>query len=770
MYSCTGCGACVNICRQNALTMKENNEGFKYPSIDENKCTKCGSCNNVCPITTPKYTNNKNPKCIAFMASDKIRAGSTSGGVFTVLAYEFIKQGGFVSGAVFNSDYTVSHIVSNLPDDIEKMRKSKYLQSDTCNCMNDIKKLLEDNKKVLFSGTPCQIAGLKAFLSKEYNNLYCLDLICHGVPSYKVFKKYIDEEIKSDSSEKWITTDFRDKTQGWNAQYSAITTKTDKKEVRNKSSEDDYIKIFLSNSALRKSCEDCKFAKFPRQGDLTIGDFWRIEKYNKDFNDEKGTSVVLINNEKGKELSGILERNAKLYKPVPLKYAVKGNPNLTNSSIFHKNRNIFFKNLDKKTLKANKEFLLDEKCDCMIINYWFSCNYGASLTCFGTQCLMESLGYSTKIINYTPAWSKKLQYKNSFSEAFANKYLNLTNKCTCYEDFINLNAKCNTFITGSDQVFAPYIMRQFDEFTGGNIYLLGFADSNKRKLSYAASTGVFDLFKQRDDSIMFRHYLGQFDKISVREDNGQNIVKSFGVNSEVLIDGAFHIPHHILDKMTENYKNDTDYIAFFALPYFSLNKEIKIAKDISEKLGLPLKIMMFDRKISVEEWLGFIKNAKFVLSNSYHAIVFSIIFNVPFAQLINNSAQDRFETLFKKLNIEDNSIDMNKELDYNKIFRKLDWENINSNIEKEVLYARNWMKQAMEATIKDKSEYEMQNYLVEKTLLNEDLKLYINRKSIYIKYYSYKLLSKLMFGKKRKLYKEKRSQYKIYVNKIRSMK
>ena len=476
---CCGCFACFNICPTNAITMEENQEGFKEPIIDESKCTKCGMCYNTCPILNSKNNNNLRPEVYACMADDNIRIKSTSGGIFTLLAYEFLKLGGYVSGAVFFDDYSVHHIVSNKIEDIEKMRKSKYVQSNIDFCYKEIKQLLNNNNLVLFSGTPCQVAGLKSYLKKDYEKLYCLDLVCHGVPSPKVFRKYIKEEVLAENNEIWLNTDFRDKANGWGRGIVTMSTKTNLN-TKYSGKEDIFRQLFSKTLSMRNTCGSCKFAKIPRQGDITIGDYWGVKKR---YDDKKGTSVCIINNDKGNYLLKLLKKKSKLIKETTFEQAVKYNPNIIRSTHIKNIRQTFFKNLDTMSLRENLEKINSNKCDCMIINFWYASNYGASLTCLGVQSLVEKLGKTAKIINYIPEFSKILLYEKSFSKSFANKYLNLTTPCKTYTDFINLNKDCTTFITGSDQVFAPEIIRKHHTNLAKSIFLLDFVSNNNRKLS-----------------------------------------------------------------------------------------------------------------------------------------------------------------------------------------------------------------------------------------------------------------------------------------------
>lgn len=766
---CTGCSACYNICPVGAISMNENSEGFKEPVIDKEKCTNCGLCAKCCPVLNIKYENNKKPECYAFMASDDIRMNSSSGGAFPVLAYEFLNNGGYVAGAVWTEDMRVKHIVSDKIEDIERMRGSKYLQSDMNDCYKQIKSILDEDKKVLFTGTPCQVAGLKLFLRKDYENLYCVDLICHGVPSPKVFKKYLKENF---NDEKIYDINFRSKQKfGWTCGLGITTNESDYKITTNES---DYYDAFLKGIIFRKSCYTCRFNKLPRQADITIGDFWGINKVSKKLNDNMGTSVILKNNKKGSFLISILKQNSKLLKKIHLKYALKENQNIYKSSDYKKERDEFYSRLDTMSIKENKNIALDDVCDVMFINLWFSANYGAVLSCYGVQCLFDKLGLRSKVINFTPNFSNQLSYKNSFSEEFGRKYLNLTNSVKTYDDFHKLNKYCSTFVAGSDQIWNYNTMTSHHGQVTKGVYLLDFVKPLAKKITYAPSFGSGFYEQDYLHKEMFRHYLHQFNSISVREFEGKNILKNyFDVDSEQLIDGAFHIPKEKLEELTEPYKTDEKYIAYYTLPHIQHYKsQLEQAKVISDKLGVPLKVFEYNQKTSVEKWLAFIKNSQFVISNSYHSMVFAIIFNIPFVQIISAKSQCRFETLYKILGITDNSIypttPVNK-LDFEKIFVNRNWESINSKIQEEVKKAENWMEKAYYQ--ENKRKLYVDNYNMIHNLMFEDrLAIISNKNKIRFNYIKYKLLSKLLKGKKKFYYTNKRNKYKEYLNIIKNLK
>lgn len=292
--NCCGCGACTNKCPVSAISMRENEEGFLAPAIDENLCTDCGLCAKACPALNVRYENTTEPECYAAAAEDEIRMKSSSGGIFSLLAEHILDKGGYICGAAFDKDWSVRHIVIDNKQDLAKLRGSKYVQSDTENCYRETKKLLDAGKEVLFSGCPCQIAGLYSFLGKKYEKLFTVDILCHGTPSPGIWKKYLRETFPH---QKITGINFRNKEKiGWSCSHCTFSL-GDGNEVVS----DDYTKMFHNAALMRPSCENCKHSKLPRPADITLGDWWGIDKYQSDINDNQGLSFVLLNNDKGKK-------------------------------------------------------------------------------------------------------------------------------------------------------------------------------------------------------------------------------------------------------------------------------------------------------------------------------------------------------------------------------------------------------------------------------------------------------------------------------------
>lgn len=300
-YECCGCTACANICSRNAITMCEDNEGFKYPQIDSSLCVNCGLCRKVCPLKGKKKPDT-NHIPIVYSAKNKdfsIRMQSTSGGIFSVLCKKIIEKGGAVYGAVFDDGMNVIHARASTLEVCKKFRGSKYVQSDLSNTYRQIENDLQHGLFVLFSGTPCQCDGLKSYLNAkkvDFKKIILCDLVCHGVPSPKVWKDYINY-IKQKGE--IIDYKFRDKELGWHGANISVNY-ADGVVERNTLRVKSYSTLYFGQYITRPSCEKCLYANFDRCSDITIGDFWGIEKVKPEFDDNNGVSLILLNTEKGK--------------------------------------------------------------------------------------------------------------------------------------------------------------------------------------------------------------------------------------------------------------------------------------------------------------------------------------------------------------------------------------------------------------------------------------------------------------------------------------
>lgn len=346
--SCCGCNVCGDVCGHNAITFKPDFEGFLYPEINNDLCVDCGLCEKVCPILhKPDFISRYDDSIVyaAYTKDEKIRLDSTSGGIHSMLALEEFSKQAFVGGAVYKSDHTCKQIVTSDVTRLPEIRSSKYIQSSSEGVYLEIRKLLQAGKEVFYCGCPCQIHALYNILGKEYDNLITCDFICRGVNSPKVFLKYL-EMLERKHKSKVAQIKFKNKKWGWHNFSLRVTFENGDEYCKDRWHDLFFIGYLQSGNFARPTCYKCPFKGFPQKADITLADFWGIEKIDPTMDQDKGTSLVLVNSEKGQQLFNAI-KNKIIWKMFTMEEARVGNPAMDESLISLKsNRTLFFRDLE----------------------------------------------------------------------------------------------------------------------------------------------------------------------------------------------------------------------------------------------------------------------------------------------------------------------------------------------------------------------------------------------------------------------------------------
>lgn len=365
---CCGCSACVQCCPKQCISLFEDEEGFLYPKVDVSLCIDCGLCEKVCPVMHQGEPHKPLKVYAARNNDEEIRRQSSSGGIFTRLAEEVILEGGVVFGARFDENWEVEHGYVETMEGLAAFRGSKYLQSRMGNCFKDVRTFLKQGRKVLFSGTPCQVSGLKKFLRSEYDNLLTVDFVCHGVPSPGVWRTYLKETIARECEKNSVSSDpisvedarvesisFRDKCVGWKKYSFTLTlSATQRSGAKNTVSlsevfpENIFMKGFLADLYLRPSCYHCPSKCMKSGSDVTIADLWGAQVILPENDDDKGLSLVMLNNDR---IGFPMDSRSVWMEEIDYQEALKFNPSIERSVRIPAKRTEFFLLLKESPLR-----------------------------------------------------------------------------------------------------------------------------------------------------------------------------------------------------------------------------------------------------------------------------------------------------------------------------------------------------------------------------------------------------------------------------------
>lgn len=735
---CTGCSACMNVCPTDAIELIEGYHTFEYPKIDYDKCISCGKCQKTCPVNLYTNSNTKTPKIFAASAKDEIRKKSSSGGLFTLFAKEIIAMDGCVFGASIDASNKIVHVKIENEADIVKCTGSKYVQSKIALIYRDVKSELETGRTVLFTGCPCQVAGLYKFLNKNYSNLYTIDLLCHGVPSQKLFDMYL-QELNLGTID---SIQFRNKDLGWRADAISIENVKGEKYIKSWHSGDPFEIVFQENLGLRDSCENCEFATFPRTADISLGDFWGIQHFI--AVDKLGTSIVFINNDNGQKLFDSIRKQLKFVKQMDISYSEIKN-RIYKHYPHNKNKQLFFDYISKGNMFSKAAQNASQgKYDVAIVGIPTVENFGGSLTYVALYNVIQEMGYTCAMIErpkdaiHPPMPISRIYYEAPFKNQDLLPFVKTRKELKKYNDISDV------FIVGSDQLYHHNLMRNFS-----GVALLDWVDDNKKKIAFAASFGHDVFTGDETERAEMSYFLKKFDAFSCREASGVVLAKNdFDINATQVLDPVFLCDRKVYDKMISNAKIEykSNYISAYILdpnPHKAniinalsniLNKKAFIYSEmfynresIKSKWSLPIEIG------NIEDRLSCIENSDFVIADSFHGMCMAIIFKKPFIAIANEGrGKTRFASLLNMLglsnrliekteNINDN-LDLLKPIDYNEVYRILEVEKNRS---------KEWLKsQIRNGTRKAYSDY---NIIIRKMIYeNQCLQTQINKLTNYL--------------------------------------
>lgn len=702
---CTGCYCCKDACPAGAIELSENEDGFREAGVNDTICIQCGKCLEVCPVAHDENRKAYDVSSYAFRACDEVRKTDSSGGVVPVAASVILQKQGVVCGVQLTPDLKAQYIVIDQVEDIAKINGSKYIQADATGIYRKIKTLLLEGKTVLFTGLPCQTAGLYNYLKGcDQSRLYTIDMLCHGTPSDKVFREWLSG-VSEGRHAKYIN--FRVKDGDWNCNTVCIEYE-DGSAYRADVTDDWFEKLFHYNMSLRKSCYHCKFAEFPRRGDLSTGDFHGIEDCQDIEDDHKGTSVIFVNSDKGQMLLNEMKKENVWMKEISVEDSKKNR--ICADIEEHPYRDRFFRLLrEEKYDFANlAKRVLEHKFDIGIVGIPTVENHGSNLSYYGLYRTLQHMGYDVFMMERPKsAWWAPHETPVIFRE---NPY-DSGDLCELFESRLQLqkaNDYADTFILGSDQLWYEGLYACFDKFC-----FMDYIHENKNKITYAASFGRSEYHATREEKAEAAFYIQGIDHISVREESAVELCRQeWNREAVVVLDPVFLCPTEEYEKLADKGKKTAynQYIATYILDP-SPEKQ-QIIEKAAQKLELPVINMTdvvnveekcaqwdldMESDVSNEDWLRRIRECTFFITDSFHGTCFALIFEKQFLAIGNAyRGLDRFTEILGKVGLKDHLVSA-EEIDTleEKLGQSIAYDKVRSALQREKEKSGEWLKNAI---------------------------------------------------------------------------
>lgn len=714
---CSGCSACYNACPKDAIKMEYDEEGFLFPVVDEERCVSCGLCKNVCPALNPYKENDKEPKVYVVKREEQYAKASTSAGVFAALAEYVLENNGYVCGAVYDENFKVCHMVTDNTEGVNRIKQSKYVQSEIGLVYREIKVLLEEGQFVLFSGTPCQVAGLRKYLRKRYDNLITMDILCHGVPAPRSWERYLEENIDRSKLKK---VEFRHKGNYGFKTARICFTYDDGRKVVQRAGENPYYYQFQRHLGLRNSCTHCEGAVVPRVGDFSAGDFWGASKYCPELiESDKGISILFVNNEHAQYHFEKIKDKFSLMNETTVLKGMSGNRSKV-TRYMHLNRDRFLKMLQYMSFNDAVKKNIGRPFDVAIYGNTMSTNYGVLVGYYALYKYLYDEGYGVVMI---PAPQFGVSKKKSHAQRFMEENV-VQAPVRRMDDFSEYNAWGDVFLLGPDQVWNQKLfkVRQFN-------FCLDFVNEEKKKIAYGSSFGKLFSFEDENDSdyAKIQSLLSEFEQVAVLDDVTMNIATSkYAMSPKQVIDPIFLLGEDeynaVADKaiMTTEGSNIAVYV---------LNGKKDFRKGVSfveDTLQLPSIYMgngnyeklkkqqvsgiKYCENLQVEEWINNIRNSKFVITDTSYAVYLAIIFRKNFVVIQSQNAMGTLEELLSRLNLKNRYFTTAEELiaTAEVLTQDIDYDAVNKILGAEIDKSKEWLMNAIgrEKIISAKKESE----------------------------------------------------------------
>lgn len=557
---CCGCGACYQSCPVDAIHMEYDEEGILYPWVNEETCIRCGKCVRACPAIHPYHGNEEQPECYAAYGPDEIREVSSSGGIFTLAAEQILEDGGAVCGAAFNDEFELSQQVIYSKEELPKLQRSKYIQSNTKKTFQEIKKVLNEGRPALYVGCPCLVAGLRGYLGRNYDNLYTFDLLCHGGPSPVAFRKYL-KEVHGKKEVSYVG--FRDKDHfKWGINDTGMTVKyKNGSQYRRMKGEDLYYRAFTPALMVRPQCQVCNYARLPRQGDVTLGDFWGVEKYDPKMTDGKGTSIVTVNSEKGAELLEKIRQKLLLLEKIDLNHILTHGQPYAKPFKTNPKRYRFLRMLRDCSFEKSLECCEENKFDFALIGMNGD-SYGEILGYYALYKTVAGRNYSVLMVKRPKETDFSITPLKYRLTSFANRYYPAVSVHEHLQYFSGLQKTCRGFLVDKTEAYGEYL--------GDGKYFLNYTKA------FEGIDKEFLLERQEYEELIFY--------ADCRQKEGYIACDCRNVPEEV-------------EKKIERYAGEQG-----------------------------LSVVHLREDMAAENWLYYISNAQWIVSNRRDVINFAIIF------------------------------------------------------------------------------------------------------------------------------------------------